>query len=656
MSRPQPESERRPPASDDRTQTWLPQDSDPGTLRAPTMPGALTKITTPEPFAPQFPTAGETIEDFHLVQELGRGAMGVVFLARQVSLGRNVALKISRNIGDEARTMATLEHRHIVQVYSEAVLHEPNLRLLCMQFVPGVTLETIVDHVRELQNVRLDGEILLRVVDAASRGPALLDPNAVRDREQLSHSDPIETVCWLGTRLAEALAYAHRRGVLHRDIKPANVLVDQYGHPRLADFSLSARTATDDSEASDSLFGGTLNYMAPEHLRAFARQIEQEEVTALADIYSLGLVLFELITLDVPGAVRGSNLGPAVLVQRLLERRLEPPPSVRDFTPEASAALDRTLRRCLDPEPARRFPSGEALAEALRGCLQLRQAEKSLPPAAGISRWCEHWPVFCIVFLALVPHIAGSAINITYNSWIIATLLSETQRDVFGWLVIVYNVLIYPLCVWGLIAKILLPAVRYRRVLQSPGLEKTIPLDAARQQALQWPRWGALFACLGWFPGAIYFPLGLQLFAGNVSAVAAAHLVASIVLSGLIAITYSVVGLQLVAVRVYYPLLWGHAEHFRTTAQQELEPTRSWLRTLQKLSGMIPLVGAILLVLVGPHETNGSPYRVYQLLVVGLIALGAGGFQLALAINDILFKTIEALTGGQRPASTSRTT
>jgi serine/threonine protein kinase len=644
MSRPSPNPEPSPQRND-RTETWHVEESTPGTLRAPTMPAALTKFTPPEPFAPQFPVAGETLEDFHLVQELGRGAMGVVFLARQVSLGRNVALKISRNIGDEARTMATLEHRHIVQVYSESVLPATNLRLLCMQFVPGVTLETIIDHVRELQHVQLDGAILLKVVDAASRGPALLDPHAVRDREQLSHSDPIETVCWLGTRLAEALAYAHRRGVLHRDIKPANVLVDQYGHPRLADFSLSARTATEDSDARESLFGGTLNYMAPEHLRAFARQIEQEEVTALADIYSLGLVLFELITLEVPGALRGSKLGPAVLVQRLLERRLEPPPSVRQLAPEASAALDRTLRRCLDPEPARRFPSGEALAEALRGCLQLRQAEKSLPPAAGMVRWCEHWPVFCIVLLALAPHIAGSVINISYNSWIIATLLSETQRAAFGPLVIVYNLLIYPLCVWGLIAKIVLPALRYRRVLREPALEKTIPLDAAREQALQWPRWGALLACLGWFPGAIYFPLGLQIFAGNVSTAATMHLVASIVLSGMIAIAYSVVGLQLVAVRVYYPMLWGHAEHFRTTAQRELEPTRSWLRTLQVLAGVIPLVGAILLVLVGPHEMSGSPYHIYQFLVVALISLGLGGFQLALAINDILFKTIAAMTG-----------
>jgi hypothetical protein len=334
----------------------------------------------------------------------------------------------------------------------------------------------------------------------------------------------------------------------------------------------------------------------------------------------------------------------------LLERRLEPPPSLREKTPEASAALDRTLRRCLEPEPARRFPTGEALAEALRGCLHLRQAEKSLPPAVGLTGWCEHWPVLCIVLLALAPHIAGSVINIAYNSWIITTLLTEAQGGVFGQLVIVYNLVIYPLCVWGLIAKIVLPAVRYRQVLRSPALEKTIPLDKAREQTLEWPKWGALFACLGWFPGAIFFPLGLQLFAGEVSALAAAHLVASIVLSGLIAITYSVVGLQLVAVRIFYPRLWGHAEHFRTTAQRELDPTRRWLRTLQVLAGVIPLVGAILLVLVGPHEMSGSSYRIYQFLVVALIALGMGGFQLALTINDILLKTITALAGGQRPA------
>ena len=89
------------------------------------------------------PEVGETIDDFELLQELGRGAMGVVFLARQISLNRQVALKVSRNIGDEAQTMASMEHRHIVQVYSELIIADGDQRLLCMQFVPGVTLEKV---------------------------------------------------------------------------------------------------------------------------------------------------------------------------------------------------------------------------------------------------------------------------------------------------------------------------------------------------------------------------------------------------------------------------------------------------------------------------------------------------------------------------------
>ena len=613
------------------------------TLPAPSLPDAISRPRPPADRSSGFPIAGEQIDDFQLLQELGRGAMGVVYLARQNSLGREVALKVSRNVGDEARTMASLEHRHIVQVFSESVLREDNLRLLCMQLVPGVTLEAIIKNVRSVQGRKLDGEGLLRAVESANTAPALLDPQALRDREELVQCDVQEATCWLGVRLAEALAYAHRRGVLHRDIKPANILVDPYGNPRLADFSLSTRVV-DCDDSSESLFGGTLNYMSPEHLRAFAQEIDPSEVGEAADVYSLGLVLFEMLTGEVPGVGKSAVGGRMAIVRRLLERRCEPPPSVRENAPHVSTALDRTLRRCLDPDPTRRFSSAEELAVALRGCLQLRQTERSLPPAGPLTRCCQQWPVACIIVLALAPHLAGSIVNISYNMWIIASL-SDAQQIAFGRLVVLYNVVVYPLCLWAMVQQILLPAIRYRRLVQTGELSKLIEFDDARRQALSWPRWGAGVACLGWFPGAIFFPLGLHLLAGPLARDAAVQLVLSITLSGLIAITYSVVGLQLVALRVYYPALWDHAEALRETARQELAPVGHWLRLSQVLAGMIPLLGAVLLVAVGPGDVGGTPYRIYQLLVIALIGLGMGGLQLALTVADRLHKTIAALTG-----------
>src|SRR5207302_2986567 len=116
---------------------------------------------------------------------------------------------------------------------------------------------------------------------------------ALRDREMLAQCDFIEAVCWLGSRLAEALAHAHSRGVLHRDIKPANILLNHYGRPMLSDFNL-AHCERRGLEAEH--FGGTLQYMSPEHLTAFLPEGDSSRVLVdtRSDIYSLGVVLYEL--------------------------------------------------------------------------------------------------------------------------------------------------------------------------------------------------------------------------------------------------------------------------------------------------------------------------------------------------------------------------
>ena len=137
------------------------------------------------------------------------------------------------------------------------------------------------------------GADLLGVIDRNASLPTALDPAALRDREALSHMDAFEATAWIGARLAEALDFAHHHGVLHRDIKPANILVSPYGRPMLADFNISLQTAAE----SDSMFGGTIAYMAPEHLDAFNPEHPStaDLVTEKADMYSLGIVLNELL-------------------------------------------------------------------------------------------------------------------------------------------------------------------------------------------------------------------------------------------------------------------------------------------------------------------------------------------------------------------------
>src|SRR5262249_39679668 len=157
---------------------------------------------------------------------------------------------------------------HIVQVFSEVVDPENNLRLLCMQYVPGTTLHCLIRELRRCDRKLWSGKAMLEIIDRQGSQPAILDPAALRGREILDRADFTEAVCWIGGRLAEALAHAHAQHVLHRDIKPANILLSRYGRPMLVDFNV----ALDPDRvrgASGSVFGGTLGYMSPEHLDAF---------------------------------------------------------------------------------------------------------------------------------------------------------------------------------------------------------------------------------------------------------------------------------------------------------------------------------------------------------------------------------------------------
>src|SRR5262249_38858885 len=190
---------------------------------------------------------GARIDDFEVVKLLGKGAFGHVYMARQISLDRHVALKISANRGSEGRTMARLEHQHIVQVFSETEDADFNQRLLCMQLIPGMGLEKLIGLLhspsattkvearseergasKESANSESPApspephaawgaaELLAFMVESGSM-PTALDTSALHDREALGKMDDIEATAWFGARLAEALDFAHRHGVLHRD-------------------------------------------------------------------------------------------------------------------------------------------------------------------------------------------------------------------------------------------------------------------------------------------------------------------------------------------------------------------------------------------------------------------------------------------------------
>lgn len=446
----------------------------PGTVPAPALRPTVSASDSGD-LAP-----GQTVGDFELLAVLGRGSFATVWLAYQISLGRQIALKVSRHCGSEAHTLAVLEHDYIVRVFSESVEPRTGLRLLCMQYVNGTTLECVIRALAGKRHRPLTGRDLVETIDSLCERPALFDPAALHDRDQLLRADFVEAVCWLGERLAEALAHAHRLGVLHRDVKPANILLSCYGRPMLADFNI----ALDPEHArgmTGMLFGGTLLYMAPEHLDAFNPQdpTTPEAVDERSDIFALGVVLFELLMGRCPFRPPSRGVSPAEQMRAMAaERRLEPPPR-----PEGPEVLQRVLQRCLEPDPARRYQSAEALARSLEGCREHWWVQKEVPPADALTRLVRAHPFAVGLALVLVPHILGSVVNIGYNSLRIVERLTAVQQATFQRLVLLYNLVVYSICLvilwWQL-----LPVYRTWRGLSGDGRKLE---GVCNQKAPHWP-------------------------------------------------------------------------------------------------------------------------------------------------------------------------
>jgi serine/threonine protein kinase/Tfp pilus assembly protein PilF len=336
------------------------------------------------------PEVGSDFAGFRLIEELGRGAFGSVFLAEQVNLAnRRVALKITANLNDDADsesdTLAQLQHTNIMPVYS---VHRADVfQAVCMPYYGATTLHDVIRALRQAGSMPGSGRHLISTLnDRRSRStaasatrsnrpdsavsvndisgpsaplatpPKAGQPRAVLDR--FEKSSYVESVLWLIGRLADGLAHAHELGIVHRDLKPANILLTDAGQPMILDFNLSENNNLRNIPAG-AWVGGTLPYMSPEHIRAFRG--EDQVVDGRSDIYSLGLIAFELLAGRHPRPQPKGDLQKVVPI--MYRDRMKPPPKVRLWNPTVSPAVDAIVSKCLEPDPAKRYQSARYLQE-----------------------------------------------------------------------------------------------------------------------------------------------------------------------------------------------------------------------------------------------------------------------------------------------------
>jgi serine/threonine protein kinase len=352
-----------------------------------------------------FPESGQTTAGFRLLEELGRGAFARVFLAEERQLAdRPVALKVSRTGSREPQTLARLQHTHIVPVHSSRTDPATGLHLLCMPFFGRVTLERLLAE-ESVKKART-GADLLAALDR-------LEPTSGRvslaSRSAFSGLPFARAIASWGAKMADALDHAHERGVLHRDIKPSNVLVTADGLPMLLDFNLARDPET---EAAGPSFGGTLAYMAPEHIEALASGHE-DQVDRRADIFSLGVLLFEALTGRRPYAIPTGASSVADTLHRAAEERRRTLPALRDTHPEVPSALDAVVLKCLEVDLSRRYADAASLAADLRAVAEDGPLLHAREPFVGRAiRWTRRrrWPMALAAMLAVAAFFLAHAV------------------------------------------------------------------------------------------------------------------------------------------------------------------------------------------------------------------------------------------------------
>jgi len=616
------------------------------TLPAPSMPQPVAKRAPSDSPHHLNLSAGDQVDDFEVIEVLGRGAFGVVYLARQKSLDRRVALKITANEGSEGRTMARLEHDHVVQVFSESVDETGTLRLLCMQLVPGASLEAAIREVHQLAQQRggWSGGDYLAAIDGRSKVSDVFDPSALRDRQLLAEANDVETAAWVGARLAEAINFAHANGVLHRDIKPANVLINQYGRPMLADFNISFRSVAEGAEGDegDTTFGGTLAFMAPEHLEAFDHSsgVKPDEVDERSDIYSLAMVVYELLTGKPPFTSPKRDVSRTHYVGVLARWRRSAPAPIEAGPPCARKVLEHTIAKSLSPAKPDRHQTGEQFAAALDGCRRLASVERVAPETSWFTKSAIRHPLLWSVLLIFLPQVIGSVVNISYNRLQIVGLLTEAQQTTFWHLVNGYNAIVYPLAVAALVY-LIRPVFSVWKSLESPYRLPAEQVRSARLAAVRLPVWVLIIAAIGWLPGGFLFPALLNYLEGPVDGHVFVHFLISFAFSGLIAVAYSFCGMQYLVLRVLYPRLWTDATDFQFIASQELTGTNWRIWFIEAAAYVVPFVANMSFVLL-VSEGGAIPL---QTLIVSLAFLGLAGTAVVRVATGAMAKTQTVLTG-----------
>lgn len=399
-------------------------------------------------FEPPSLSPGDSLLDFRIVGQLGRGAFARVYLARQKSLSdRLVVVKLSNAKLPEARLLAKLQHTNIVPIYS--VHHVGQMSVICMPWFGATTLRHVIEGMSgRSRSVPSGVEMLSTVTAFDSRTlrsfqlrpdsePSIPDADVAATESERRPSSALaglnhEHAClWLIGRVADGLSHAHQRGILHRDLKPANILLTEDGQPMVLDFNLSSDRSS--TQPNDLIVGGTLPYMSPEQLDSVETL---RQVDAQSDVYSLGVILFEMLYGRLPFRVISTQ------VRKMITERTETPINYDQQLSRVSPGTISILKRCLASQRQDRYQTVDELLHDLECHLQSLPLKHAPNPSLveRLQKWTRRHPsltsvtaicmaaMIAITVLGLVLYRANSQLKASEARQTFDRFMAEAPR------------------------------------------------------------------------------------------------------------------------------------------------------------------------------------------------------------------------------------
>jgi eukaryotic-like serine/threonine-protein kinase len=315
---------------------------------------------------------GQKLGDYEILKMVGQGGMGAVFLARQVSLDREVALKVISSVGGpqaknldrfkrESKVLAQISHPNIVPIYE--IGQQGPYSYFAMEYVKGVSLSKIIDAVRKAPQSQKASDVMAKCLFES--GISFTEQTKKGNSGAEVDTDYIINISKVIISIATALDYAHKQGILHRDVKPANILIKYDGTAKLVDFGLARAQAQQTITLSGEFFG-TPSYVSPEQIR------KPETVDCRSDVFSLAATYYECLTLHPPF---GGDTINETLTQ-VISCEAVPP---KKYCPRLSMDFNTVLLHALEKSPEDRYQTASDFASDIKNLLEFKPIKAKRP-------------------------------------------------------------------------------------------------------------------------------------------------------------------------------------------------------------------------------------------------------------------------------------